>query len=1176
MRLRQIRLAGFKSFADPALIQLERPVVGIVGPNGCGKSNIIDAVRWVLGEARVSELRGSSSMKELIFAGSTSRRPLGRASVELILVNDDGRIKGPWADYAEISVKRVVTSIGQSAYYINGQQVRRRDVQEIFLGTGLGPRSYAIISQGMISSFIKAKPEELRVYLEEAAGVSLYRERRKETESLLGQTRANLERVRDMQSVKAEEAARLEGEAELACRWKALTAERNEAEALWYWIQFDEVRRTVEQLDADIARSEAEIEERKAAVLKGAERTSALEAALEEAEKAVQAEALALRAAERQLTEAESEARRLADLRTRAEADLAQAEANAAAKRADLAAVRQSAEGNLDEIAALEKEREETAEQAAAAEEEVFRAEDRRDAEKRLADEARAAAAALEGRFRTAAAGADAALRRAADLKKRLERVTASRAAAEEPDPALLEAAEALREEASAAAEEARALYEEAGEALCAAEKTQRSADEAYFSSLSAQKAAAAKLDALEAVQADAEGSGQLAEFEKNEGLDGLDRLADAVTADPRWVNAAEAFLGRRASARRLRMLESASGYALRRPPAPIVFVDAGAKAPEQAAALEIEGREFAPLSSFVTSDDPALSRALSDWLGRAYCIADVPSALRLRGRLPVGCCFVTPEGDTVSAAGLEFWAAVDPSFSILSRRQEIERVRAALFGLEDELGVRDAERSAARSAFADAQAREKRRAAEVRTAEAHAQKAAAQCALEAEKQAAARQRLSDMERDRKELEEDCLAAQAEADEAQDRADEAEKASQGAARRASAAQSALTRAEEALHIRRDAFTALSHRSELARVKAGQLRASAVLFEERRRSLEKDIAAEEARREDARHRLEEAGRLRADDRTAEALRRYGEAEEKHLEAGRRRDAARESLASARRELTVMQSEVVPLSEALGVKKVERQMKESLREQFSGRLDELGADRDALREKAAARPQKAQSVRARVLKLISEIAALGPVNHAALEHLEAVRRVLEATARQVEDLEKGIATLEAAIRKIDAETRERMKDTFEEVNAHFAETFSELFGGGIAELTVTSDDILTAGLEVRAQPPGKHNAGVKLLSGGEQALAATALVFAIFKLNPAPFCLLDEVDAPLDEANQARLAGLCRRMSESTQFLMITHHRVTMEFAGALVGVTMKEPGVSRVVSVDIENAVRMAG
>ena len=367
---------------------------------------------------------------------------------------------------------------------------------------------------------------------------------------------------------------------------------------------------------------------------------------------------------------------------------------------------------------------------------------------------------------------------------------------------------------------------------------------------------------------------------------------------------------------------------------------------------------------------------------------------------------------------------------------------------------------------------------------------------------------------------------------------------------------------------------MRHKAELARAKLRQLSESARLYAQSEAALRSDIAREEARLVEASRLLEESAKVLGDAASAAAL--------KVLEAERAHAARRDATAAARLALTeaqgrwqAAQADVMPMTEALGVKRVEQQMKESLRTQFEERLDELKADRTDLARRAAERPQKAQSLRAKVLRLISEIAGLGPVNHAALEHLEAVRRTLEATARQVEDLEKGIETLEAAIRKIDAETRGRLRETFEEVNGHFAETFSELFGGGVASLVMSGDDVLNAGVEVKAQPPGKKNAGVKLLSGGEQALAATALVFAIFRLNPAPFCLLDEVDAPLDEANQARLAGLCRRMSRETQFLMLTHHRVTMEFAGALVGVTMKEPGVSRVVSVDIENAVRMA-
>ena len=258
LRLRQIKLAGFKSFADPTLVELRDPFAAIVGPNGCGKSNIIDAVRWVIGEGRISELRGSSSMSELIFSGSAARHSMGRAMVELVLDNSDGTLKGAWAAYGEISVKRVVTREGASTYFINQQQVRRRDVQEIFLGTGLGSRSYAIISQGMISDFIRAKPEELRVYLEEAAGVSLYKERRRETENHLSTTRANLERAHDLQSVRAAEAERLALEAQTAEKWWALTEEKEAREALWYFLQLEEAERAGNEAAAKAAEAESE------------------------------------------------------------------------------------------------------------------------------------------------------------------------------------------------------------------------------------------------------------------------------------------------------------------------------------------------------------------------------------------------------------------------------------------------------------------------------------------------------------------------------------------------------------------------------------------------------------------------------------------------------------------------------------------------------------------------------------------------------------------------------------------------------------------------------------------------------------------------------------------------------------------------------------------------------
>ena len=567
MRLRQIKLAGFKSFADPALIELEHPVVGIVGPNGCGKSNIIDAVRWVLGEARVSELRGSSSMRELIFAGSTTRHALGRASVELILTNDDGRLKGAWSEFGEISVKRVVTAEGQSAYYINHQQVRRRDVQEIFLGTGLGPRSYAIISQGMISNFIRAKPEEMRVYLEEAAGVSLYRERRRETESLLSQTRGNLERVRDMQAVKEEEAARLEGEAQLAGKWRALTDERNAAESLWYWIQYEDVKRTLDGIAADIARGEAEIEARKADAAREAASLPALESAAREAEAKELEAAAGLRQAERALTKAEAEERRQRERRAGAERAAAEAREAKAAKERRLAETVSAREAQASETDELEETIALSGEEEAAAQEEVLSAEDALNDVNARAAEARRAESDAKAQARVAHARLEAAERRAEDLRQRLLRLAASEGTLEAPDKEGLEAMKLDFEEAQAAAEEARALEEEAAEAAAEARRRRDAANEAYFAALAQEKETAAKLDALEAVEAGAQAKGRLAEFEAAEGLDGLPRLSEALSADPEWVTAVEAVVGSRLGARFLSRLGMAQGYESPPPP---------------------------------------------------------------------------------------------------------------------------------------------------------------------------------------------------------------------------------------------------------------------------------------------------------------------------------------------------------------------------------------------------------------------------------------------------------------------------------------------------------------------------------------------------------------------------------------------------------------------------------
>lgn len=1174
MRLRQIKLAGFKSFADPARLELNRPLVGIVGPNGCGKSNVIDAVRWVLGEARAQELRGGS-MKELIFAGSTGRKPMGRASVELSLTNEDGRIKGPWGEFAELNVKRVVTSEGQSSYYINQQHVRRRDVQDLFLGTGLGPRSYAIISQGMISNFIKAKPEELRIYLEEAAGVSLYRERRKETESLLAQTRTNLERVHDMQVVKEEEARRLEAEAETARTWKTLTDEKNEAEALWYWVQYEDVRQKVDSLNAGIAADEAAIEEVKTRTLEKEDEIPSLEKALNARIDEANERALELRAAERALTEAEAERRRREERREKAAMDLKNAETIRAAKAAELAGAEDDVRKNRSLEEGFELDIEALDEEVAALEEECDRLEEESETAKIEAERRQSLAAEEDARMRVAKTESENARKKAADCVKRLARLDEKKNDLAMPDEAEIAAAAEDAAELRAEAEDLRESAAETDERLLETRALREKADEAYFALLAEEKEAAAKLDALEDLERQSESSGKMGEFEEEEGLDGLALLTDDLTVDPDWVTAVESVLGTRVRTKVLRNLEFAAGYEKKRPPAPLVFADGRAEEKPFERTLEIAGDSFPALAEKVTSTDPARSRVLREWLAGCWCVPDLATAMRLRHRLSTGDIFLTPAGDAVGAVSLAIWAADNPGVSVLSRRQAIDALRETLYRLEEESGTAEKRRYAAKAEVEKLEAASRELAARIKTIDADLLKAESDEKALKDRRAMALKHLDDLRRSREEIEEERDEAEAEAEDALDRADAAESRAEAAKLAASRAQSTARRRADELKQKTEGLNRRRRDLDQLRAQVKQLEQAREFLAKRIEALAVDMSREAERLAAAEAVLAESDEAPVNERERAAIDAVEAAEKAAKAATDAKAEAEAALMEARKRIHDWQSALMPMTEALGVKKVERQVKESLREQFSERLDELKADRTALAQKALERPVKAQSVRSRVQQLVSRIAALGPVNHAALEHLESVRKILEETARQVDDLQKGIDTLEAAIRKIDSETRGRMKETFDEVNANFADTFRDLFGGGDASLSWEGDDILTAGVWVRAQPPGKKNASVKQLSGGEQALTATALVFAIFKLNPAPFCLLDEVDAPLDEANQARLAGMCRRMSVNTQFLLITHHRVTMEYAGSLIGVTMKEPGVSRIVSVDIENAVKMS-
>ena len=1172
VHLKQLKLSGFKSFADPTTIEFPSALCGIVGPNGCGKSNVIDAIRWVLGEGRASELRGQSSMTDLIFAGSEGRPPASRASVEMVLDNSDGQVKGPWEAYAELAIRRVVTKDGTNAYFINGQQVRRRDVQDIFLGTGLGPRSYAIISQGMVNKLLEAKPEDLRVYLEEAAGVSKYKERRRETETSLAATRANLEKVAVLQANKAEEVERLTKEAETAKAWQALENERLHAESLWYFVQEKDCRDDINRLTAQIVAKEAEQIEASGKLAGLADEETKLKKDAETKKTVLEKARSASLEANNKVIRAEADIRHLIEQRRMLEERIGQAEARLTRHRdaKDDAEHRVSElAAHLEELAAAEEEAaaeveglaEETEERRAAAEE-----------ARGQYEEARGAVNDAEKTMSAVSVEVSALAREADQLDEQIEALKAEKNAADAPDESECTRLGEALEEKRAALEEETALLEEltaAAETSAARLETAREAKNTAQNRLAALEA---RLEALTAVQEKARAEGKLPQWLEKMGLAGSKRFFERVHIAEHRARAVEAVLSVRAQALGVTQLERVAGFTFDPPPARLVFH--ANFAPQVTLPAAPEGWER--LSDAVTTDDATLRPVIDRWLGGAFVAKDLNEALARRRELPSDTRFVTPEGHIVEPQSVSFWAEENPAAGLLSRMAEIETLTHDAETAREAVTAADGEVVRAKAALdADRSDREVREGTvetlktEIHRTEVEYSKLVTALAAWRARQGKITESLSELTVRQEELAAKREETEAKFSELDEKLSDLQQAE-------STAQTALEEAEQAETLTEERRQTVSRRAEQLKM---ELQASAVRKEDARRLAQasaEEIEMAAAEIEELRagfEGLNEAEEREGLQQFVEELQRL-EAEQSRAQAAA--DAADNALQALFDKSRALQALQAPLLQAISDIKVKRAQSETNIEIFTARLEELKVDRFALAAEVESEKVSADAARRRVKKFEQQIVELGSVNHAALQTLEASRRVMEETERQVKDLEEAIANLEATIREIDAETRDLLKNTFDAVNANFSEVFRSLFGGGNAYLEMTGEEILEAGVEINAQPPGKKNKTISLLSGGEKSLTATALTFAIFKLNPAPFCLLDEVDAPLDEANQDRLARQIVAMSAQTQFAMITHLRVTMEKMGQLIGVTMKEPGVSRVVAVDIKEAVKVAG
>ncbi len=1170
MRLNSIKLSGFKSFAEPTNFMLPGQLVGVVGPNGCGKSNIMDAVRWVLGESRASELRGES-MQDVIFNGTTSRKPASRSSVELVFDNADHRAGGQWSQFTEIAVKRVLTRDGTSSYYINNQPVRRRDVQDVFLGTGLGPRAYAIIGQGTISRIIESKPEELRLFLEEAAGVSKYKERRRETENRLSDTRENLTRVEDILRELNANLDKLEKQAEVAARYNALQAEATKKQHQLWFLKRSEAEADQARLKADADKALNDLESRTADLRH-------VEAELETIRQAHYAAGDQVNQAQGRLYEAsaevgklEGEIRFVVEGRQRVEQRLVQL----AEQIQQWETRRADAEAEIETLAGQGVDAEEQAAiLAAQLEEHDARLPELEEALQRAQEEAneqRGSVVQVQQQIQVLAADQRNIEEQSRQLGQRSERLRADRNALAAPDEARLAELQQQLAEAQQAAEEADARLHDLQESVPQLDEARRERQQAVNTEGARLAELSARMEALKALQEKVRTDGKLAPWLAKHGLDGLQGLWSRIHIEAGWENALEAALRERMGALEISRLDMARAFGSDAPPAKLAFYS-----PPSAAAPAASGSSGLPrLADLLRINDAGLQAVLAHWL-HGCCTADsLEEALAQRERLAPGETIYVRDGHAVTAHSVGFFAQDSEQSGLLARQQEIENLERQL---KAQALINDEARTAlvrAEASYADAASRlvtARREAADTQSRAHELQVETLRLGQLAEQTRARSQQLDadlgEVDAQLEDLQERRIAAEARFEEldmqladSQERHAQLEEKVIETGRALAAAReqhrSLERQVQEAAFSQR---TLEARRAELQRAIETAAQQATSLADERERA-----EAELGRLSDA------AAQAGLQDALALKLER-----EQALGAMRSQydDLTAKLRASDERRLQLERA-LDPLRQRITEVQLKEQAARLGFEQYEQLLADAQADVAAVAASVEEEKVRLAGLSGEIDRLHREVASLGAVNLAALDELTSARERKTFLDAQSADLNEAITTLEDAIRKIDGETRELLGGTFNTVNEHFSRMFPELFGGGNARLIMTGDEILDSGVQVMAQPPGKKNQTIHLLSGGEKALTAIALVFAIFQLNPAPFCLLDEVDAPLDDANTERYAKLVTAMSKETQFLFISHNKIAMEMAEQLIGVTMQEQGVSRIVAVDMESAVSMA-
>ena len=1162
MRLKSIKLAGFKSFVDPVTVNFPSNMSAVVGPNGCGKSNIIDAVRWVMGESSARQLRGES-MADVIFNGSTARQPVGQAAIELVFDNSDKTLTGEYAAFNEISVRRKVSRDGESSYFLNSAKCRRRDITDIFLGTGLGPRSYAIIEQGMISNLIEAKPEELRVYIEEAAGISRYKERRRDTENRIRRTRENLERLTDIRNELQRQLQHLNRQAKTAERYRKLKQQERDNTALLRAVQWQALAAQGETAAAQAAAEQVKLE--------------AAQADKVNAETAIEQQRLKLREQSDKFNDVQSrfyglgaeiarDEQRINSIQERElqlNRDLEQAQNALAEAQQHISTDSDTLVSARAELNVLEPQLASAEAQEAAAVEALEQAQQTMQNWQQQWDEFNNAAAAAQQQAEVEQSRIqyiEQALQRLSERKATLQQEQ-QQLATEAPVGNINQLAAQLQA-TTTQLEQHNNIIENLVEAIqqTRAELGETGQQQSQTNSHLQQQQG--RLSALEALQQEATSQGDTAELWLSEQqLATAKRLADSLNVTAGWEKAVETVLGQ--------LLQSVT----------VDNIDHYLNQPEPPAA------GVCLLQPATASTEPPAANSLahklqgsdaSGQLAQVLCADTVTEALALRSTLQPGQSVITPEGVWLGPNWLRMQHEGDAETSVLRRQNDINELQTSIDTTTAQIATLEQRKTALTDQLLQ---QESEQQAAQTTVQQLNQQLTAQTSDHSAMRVRQEQVLARLQQLETEQAETARQHQSERDNLATHRQRLETALERMAEQ--------TAQREQLLLQRD-----NCRSQLeaARNTASQQKDNLMALSIRHQSLKTQL---ESVQQTNQRLVQQLGTL--EQRTATLTEQLAgnsnplPALQTGLEANlQARLEVEQALAAARDQISQTETDIrssetrrnqaeaaaQEIRSSLEAARLDLQTVRVQQNTLKQQLLESGHTAEDLLAATETIPTESE-LKTRLEQLHNSISRLGAINLAAIDEYEQQSERKVYLDAQNEDLLAALATLENAIRKIDRETRSRFKATFDEVNAGIGELFPQVFGGGQAYLELTGDDLLNTGIAIMARPPGKKNTTIHLLSGGEKALTAIALVFAIFRLNPAPFCMLDEVDAPLDDANVGRYVRLLKAMSSTVQFIYITHNKITMEFADHLLGVTMHEAGVSRLVTVDIEKAAELA-